>query len=419
MQIIVFCSSLVAFSFLGLFVNDFWIADGCVVEQLEKVSFADLCSPLPSEYGYNGNCLLEVYPTSDPAWRLIIGGMEKIMLIEDGEVVSAISLDHPPRYVDYVIAPNLSPKMVLMGYRSLWAGPSAMRLYSFDTGTYFQVIENRAHTTAGDWTSSFSSILGGDCVYFNDVAGFFGGYSEETGHVEYDFTGAGNDFFPGMFPISPIGSSVSDNGSLYVAAMQQMPKEVIGYDLNSGILWKTVCHSSGSLGISANGAFVAVDKFRDGILFLDGRTGQLLDSYLHNCFVTPWALSLSPNGRFIGTTFSAEDSSDYTAGEKYLTCIDTWARDETPNCWDYSDCGLIAPRVTDVADDGALLVKDRIDGGSLYVLLDFEGKTLWKSEIVGSHSIADLASTETGYTIGYIDELLGHAVFIQLALDSI
>ncbi len=330
-EILTICMLVISFTLIPAS-GDISSTDGCVVESRQEIHFADYCRPLSEEYSYLRRCLLEVNVEPDAPWRLLIGGRDTIVLIEEGVIVSTINLQDSPLFSDYVIEPYLSTEYVLMGYPSCGSSPATMRLYSFDSGTYLNVIEDRAITAVGDWATSFHSVLGRDCVYFSDVAGYFGGYSKNTGTVEYDCTGRGSEFMPGHFPISPVVYSVSRDGSLYVAAMQQTPREVIGYNLQEGLLWRIECQSWAGVSISDDGAFVALGKFRDGISFVDGRTGEKLSSFLQNCTITsgPFrapdrsGFQLSPNGRFIGTTFAAEDSSNYPSGENYLTCIDTY-----------------------------------------------------------------------------------------------
>ena len=400
-------------------------ANGCVVENRQEIHFVNYAMPSTANY-YRRRCLLEVNSEPDTPWRLVIGGRNKIVLIEEGIAVSHVDLHDSAPFSEYVIEPYLSREYVLMGYLSCGSSPRAMRLYSFYSGTYCNVIENRAITTVGDWTTSFLPILGGDCVYFNDVAGYFGGYSRETGNVEYDFTERGSEFTPGCFHISPIAYSVSGDGSLYVAAMQETPREVIGYNLQEGLLWRIELPSCGSVSISSNGAFVALGKFRNGISFIDGRSGEILSSFLRNCRITLGGplgapdrsgFSLSPNGRFIGATFLAEDSSNYITGEKYLTCIDTRYPYCSQHVWTLSDCALNSPKVMDVADNGSLLIRDRVTGGVQYSLFDISGQKLWEGAALLSSEVADLAYTGTGYIIGYLDEVLGEATFIELGFQ--
>ncbi len=397
--------------------------DRCTVENSQKIYFANYVRPL-SESNYLRRCLLEVNSEPDVPWRLVIGGRDKIVLIEQGVIVSIINLHDSAAFSEYVIEPFLSSEYVLMGYLSCGSSPKTMRLYSLANGTYLKVIEDRAVTTVGDWTTSFLPILGGDCVYFNDVAGYFGGYSMETGNVEYDFSGRGSEFTPGSFPVSPIAYSVSGDGTLYVAAMQQTPREVIGYNLQEGLLWRIEVPSCGAVDISDNGAFVALGKFRNGISFVDGRTGEILSSFLQNCRITfgpsetpdRSGFSLSPNGRFIGATFAPEDSSHFAPEENYLTCIDTHYPYSSQHVWAFSDCSLNSPRVMDVADNGTLLIRDSIAGGVQYILLSIFGEKLWEGEILLSSEVAELAYTGTGYIIGYLDEVLGEATFIELRI---
>lgn len=398
-------------------------ANRCVVENRQEIHFANYVIPQSANY-YRRSCLLEVNAEPDVAWRLVIGGREKIVLLEEGLIASVIDLRDSAPFSDYVIEPYLSSEYVLMGYLSCGSSPTTMRLYSLDSGTYFNVIEDRAITSPGDWATSSLPILGGDCVYFNDVAGYFGGYSKETGNVEYDFTGRGSEFVPGSFPISPVVYSVSRDGSLYAAAMQQTPREVIGYSLEEELLWRIECQSYAGIGISDDGAFVAFDKFRNGILFVDGRTGEILSSFLPNCTITPGynysdrlGFHLSPNGRFIGATFVADDSSNFALDENYLTCIDTHYPYSSQHVWSFSDCALNSPKVMDIADNGALLIKDRVTGGVQYSLLDVSGQKLWEGKVLLSSEVADLAYTGTGYIIGYLDEVLGDAVFIELGFQ--
>ncbi len=395
----------------------------CVVKNIQMIHFSNYVRPM-SESSYHRRCLLEVNSEPDVPWRLVIGGRDKIVLIEQGVIVSLIDLHASAQLSDYVIEPYLSNEYVLMGYLSCGSSPKTMRLYSFDNGTYFNVIEDRSITTVGDWTTSFLPVLGGDCVYFNDVAGYFGGYSRETGNLEYDFTGRGSEFTPGYFPISPIVYSVSADGSLYAAAMQQTPKEVIGYSLEEELLWRIECQSYAGIGISDDGAFVAFDKFRDGILFVNGRTGEILSSFLANCTITSGmdypdrlGFHLSPNGRFIGATFASGDSSHFVAEENYLTCIDTRYPYSSQHVWSFSDCGLNFPKVMDVADDGSLLIRDIVGGRVQYILLSISGEKLWEYEVPPSSEVADVAYTGTGYIIGYMDELLGEATFIELGFQ--
>ncbi len=71
----------------------------------------------------------------------------------------------------------------------------------------------------------------------------------------------------------------------------------------------------------------------------------------------------------------------------------------------------------DVADNGALLIRDRVAGGVQYLLFDISGQKLWEGEVIESSEVADIAYTETGYIIGYLDEVLGEATFIRLGFQ--
>ncbi len=404
----------------------------CVVISSQTVQFSDYCTPCSSDHPFYQRCLLEVQPDSATAWRVLFGGSSEIVLLEDNEVRSILPVRTSSRYSGYVISPNISSEYVLLGYMSGWSGPESMELHSFEDHSSCDVIEDRPVGRAGDAVSSFICLLAGSSVYFVDAAAYFGGYSSETADVEFDYTGSGDSYHGSMFPLYPLTYSAARDGSLFVAGMQEScyegrtHDEVVGFSLKRGILWTTECRSYAGIGVSDNGEIVAVDKFRDGVLLLNGQTGEVLQTYLHDCLIRPGdfcsvqnrnLLCLSPNGRYLGTTFTASDSSDYTAGMEYLICIDTSDSVDGRFCWSIADMALHSPKVMAIANNGAMLVLDEEAYGSArYLLIDRSGRIQWEVFTSRFSDVADLAYTGNGYLIGYADTENGVATFIELAI---
>jgi len=381
---------------------EFPAADSWNISTVARIHLDDYLEPEKVSNAYAGGFFVQVYPDPDCSWKVVMGDGHRVVSVRDGHSPQTINIEDGW----YSILRSASEQYVLL--LSELNDLLATFRYSLETGDGSPIVFDRDKDYAG-YLGHFESLMSssGD-VFFIDIAGNIGCYSDSHGYTEQAIS-------DGVHGILIDNQALSDDGSLYVASIcwEGNNYAVLGYSAEGRLLWNTNMRIGGNdLEVSPNGSFVVADKTSGGIAILDGRTGSIVNSVLPGKRVN--TLAISPNGRFVASSFSTSRRGDTMS----FSCVDTQSPESSDNGSAEEHVTREIVFVRAVTDDGAFLVESLgspRQPGLRYFLYDRAGNALWQSPVchsggglispllngAGSIALSSVAATDDGYIIGY------------------
>ncbi|MCK5035009.1 MAG: hypothetical protein KAS73_03880 [Candidatus Sabulitectum sp.] len=385
-------------------INDSWVADGWRIKEVARISLEDYIEPANISNVYTNGCFVEVFQDPDCSWRVQSGDGHRVVSIKDGCSPRILNIQDEW----YSLIHSASDQYVLLLSR-LNDLPAVFR-YNLETGEGYPVVSDRDNLRMGSFGQFRSQMNRNGDVYYIDLNGYIGSYSDSDGLTEQRITDS-------EYPIAVFDQALSSDGDLFSASVVRgadAEQVILGYNIENGLLWETDLRSGGELEASSDGSFIAVDRASCGISLLDGRTGRELYLFLEDRRIC--TLAISPTGRFVASSFFVSDRPGRDRATLFSS-IDTQSTGSATIIFSGEDDGFRGTGfVRAVTDDGTFLVESfssTPDNEMQYFLYDQTGSLLWKSPICYSTNglwvsllmenigLCSVTHINSGYLIGY------------------
>lgn len=381
------------------------VAAGWEAEEIARIRFEDYLTPSSSgDFRIHG-CLVDLNIEEEPEWQCIIGGENAIVMLNSEGVYNNFPISIQgyrliPEYSDdYILVRSQNPHHMDCSGRKPYAN-----LIDTGNGSERTVVSERNGVTLSGSAGHFVSLLGPKgTVYFSDYAGTVGVNSPEHGQSIYNPAIRSNCLLISDY-------SMSKDGELYATVY---PGRIVGMN-PEGFSWENATANSRLIDVSDDGEIVVADDQRDGVIVLDGNTGQIIERYLRNEQII--SLQLSSNGNFIGAVVLDSHRTLESSRILRIVLIDRNVnREILLDQLDTSNFGDLMG-LHQITDDGLILLEDLYndsDGSTKLHLISSDGKIIWTSEnINGGGRLTNHELTIMATTIASVDQE-GHELLVS------
>lgn len=383
-----------------------WIANGWTEKEIATIYLDDYFSTKLVVNRLYSNLSVNLLPDANSQWSVIASDGRRIVIIQDSADTRKVDIE---TVGGFFLLQNPSEEFVL--FHSYDNETPTFTRYNLETGDSFTL--DLRESIPGNLYGYPHYLMGSDgTTFFTDMAGNIGSYANTNANDLTEINVSG-----GQELSLVLGNALSADGNLYVTCFADETRipNLTGYNTVDGVLWKVATpgtHYENPC-ISKNGNIITFIQPSNGIVIIDGRTGETLSSILSDELVGTQALS--PNGEYVAASLSyPETRNTFTH-----TCIRT-ENSFAEGSFDFSNSQVIqgAGFITAATNDGAYMLQTITRDEMQYSLFTKEGQILWESPVYQSNgglqmarhmyylTIASthsaVACTENGYLIGYI-----------------